>query len=217
MSPVTSYSATGNTPVPSPGLPMTAAMHFGQIMVLYTAQDKVEAVVDGAPPGDNGRLFTVEPNEPTEVPWLAGEFILNHLAYTGVVRVNERPVLNTKGKKVGVEYDVDGAHTASLKLGKEQDAIIWQRYISDTMDDYVSRRDGKSKAVPEPPERIKRIMARRGYKLSDYGIKAQGFEDPGVVAHEQMVDENTALKRQIADLAKRLVAIEEADGSKNKK
>jgi len=190
--------------VPNPGLPMSAPMHYGKTMILYTAQEKVEAVVDGAPPGPNGRLFIVEVNDPTEVPWEAGRFILEHLAYTGVVKVDEIETRDAKGKRTGVEYDVEKAHAESLALGEQMDRVRWQRFVNDMMDDYVSRKDGKSKAVPQPPDSILRIMKRRGFKLDDYGIKPVGFEDPTAA-------ENKALREQLAELSKRLTAMEGKD------
>lgn len=186
----------------NPGQPMTAAMHYGKTMVLYTAQEAVQAVVDGAPPGPNGRLFIVEVGDPTEVPWEAGRFILDHLGYTGVVKVDEIPVTNERGKKVGVEYNVEKAHADSLEAGRLHDEARWARFISDMMDDYVSRRDGKQKAVPQPPAPMQRIMERRGYKLSDYGIKPLGFEDPTVLANDAMKAENADLKARLARLEK---------------
>lgn len=195
----------------NPGQPMTAAMHYGKTMVLYTAQESVQAVVDGAPPGPNGRLFIVEVGDPTEVPWEAGRFILDHLGYTGVVKVDELDVRNEKGKKVGVEYDVEKAHADSLEAGRVHDEARWARYISDMMDDYVSRKDGKQKAVPQPPAPMLRIMERRGYKLGDYGIKPLGFEDPVAQANQAMKAENDALRKQMADLLNRVNAMEGKD------
>src|SRR5882672_2948122 len=123
--------------VPSPGLPMTAAMNYGKTMVLYTAGDKVEAVVDGAPIGPNGRLFVVEPLDPTEVPWEAGRFILEHLGYTGVVMVDVLETRNARGQLTGTEYDTEKAHTESEEKLLLFDQQIWQQFVSDMMEDYV--------------------------------------------------------------------------------
>lgn len=178
----------------NPGLPMTASMHYTSTMVLYTAMDEVRCVVDGAPPGPNGRLFIVPPNKPTKVPYIAGKFILEHLAYTGVVRVEEVE------EELGITYLVDEARESSLALGKEQDGLIWRQYISDMMDDYIARRDGKNKVPPPPPQRILNIINRRGYKLSDYGIKPLGFQDPVDVESARIKQENASMKLQLADL-----------------
>lgn len=186
--------------IPNPGLPMQASMYYGKTMVMYTAGDRVEAVVDGAPVGPNGRLFVVDVNDPTEVPWEAGRFMLEHLGYTGVVRVDEIDVRDEKGRRTGTEYDIEKAHAESEAKLLAYDQLIWQQFISDMMEDYVSRRDGKNKAVPPPPARINRIIQRRGYKLLDYGIKPIGFEDPNDVNARAMAEENQTLKAQVADL-----------------
>src|SRR6266852_2404952 len=115
--------------VPNPGLPMTAAMNYGKTMVLYTAGDKVEAVVDGAPVGPMGRLFIVEPNDPAEVPWEAGRFILEHLGYTGVVKVDEIVTIDAKGRRTGIEYDTDKAHQESEQKLLMFDQQIWQQFV----------------------------------------------------------------------------------------
>lgn len=193
--------------VPNPGLPMTAGMYYGKTMVLYTAGDKVEAVVDGAPVGPNGRLYVVEPNDPTEVPWEAGRFILEHLGYTGVVAVDVLETRNERNKLTGTEYDVEKAHAESEIKLEQSDQIIWRQFISDMMEDYVSRRDGKNKVVPPPPERINRIIKRRGYKLIDYGIKPVGFEDPNEVSNKAVMAENATLKTQMADLNSKMEAL----------
>jgi hypothetical protein len=186
--------------IPNPGLPMTAGMYYGKTMVMYTAGDRVECVVDGAPVGPNGRLFIVEPEDPTEVPWEAGRFMLEHLGYTGVVRVDVIETRNARGHLTGTEYDVEKAHAESVEKSRLADQTIWQQYISDMMEDYVARRDGKNKAVPPPPRRITRIIERRGYKLADYGIKPIGFEDPVDVKTREMESENKTLKAQMAEL-----------------
>jgi len=186
--------------VPSPGLPMTAAMHYTSTMVLFTAMDPVETVVDGAPPGPRGRLFIVPVNKPTKVPHEAGRFILDHLGYTGVVRVNEEETLDEEGNVIGLSYDVETARQESLAKGKEHDEIRFRRFVADMMADYVSRKDGKSLAPPPPPDVILRVIERRGYKLQDYGIKPVGFEDPADLKQKAIEDENRTLKAQMADL-----------------
>jgi len=186
--------------IPSPGLPMTAAMHYTSTMVLYTALDRVETVVDGAPPGPNGRLFIIPVNKPTKVPWEAGRFILDHLGYTGVVRVKEEETVDEDGNVIGLSYDVESAREESLTKGKEHDEMRFRRFVADMMADYVSRKDGKSLAPPPPPESILRIIDRRGYKLQDYGIKPIGFEDPADLKQKAIEDENRTLKSQMADL-----------------
>jgi len=116
---------------------MTAGMYYGKTMVMYTAGDRVEAVVDGAPAGPAGRLFIVEVNDPTEVPWEAGRFMLEHLGYTGVVRVDEVEVRDERGRRTGTEYDIDKAQAESAAKLLAYDQLIWQQFISDMMEDYV--------------------------------------------------------------------------------
>jgi hypothetical protein len=186
--------------ISNPGQPQTAAMHYTSSVVVYTAMEKVECVVDGAPPGPNGRLFIVEVDDPTEVPYEAARFMLEHMTHTGVVRVDEIIETDARGKRTGVRYNVEKARAESMELGRQSDEMRWQRFISDMMEDYVSRRDGKNKVVPPPPAPILRIIERRGYKLSDYGINPVGFQDPTMVANQAIKDENSLLRQQMAKL-----------------
>lgn len=184
----------------NPGLPATAALYQTSTMVLFTALDKVATVVDGAPPGKNGRLFIVEPNKPVKVPYEAGRFIIEHLGYTGVVRVNEQEKLDDEGNVIGIEYDVATARDESLAKGKEQDSIRWQRFISDMVTDFVKQ----SKPVPPPPEAIVRIIERRGYRMQDYGVKPIGFQDPVDMKQAAMESENATLRTQVNDLMSKM-------------
>lgn len=165
-------------------------------MVLYTAGDKVECVVDGAPAGPNGRLFIIRPGKATKVPYEAGRFILEHLAYTGVVRVQERET------DTGIEYDIEGARKESLALSEQQDRIRFRAYVDGVVADYIMNPKGR-KAVPEPPEPIKAIIKRRGFDLKQYGIVPLGWEevvkdDPRV---EDLQNQLAQLRKQLADMA----------------
>jgi len=64
-----------------------------------------------------------------------------------------------------------------------------------------------------------KIIARRNYKLADYGIKPIGFEDPVDVANKAMADENKTLKAQVADLNSKFEAFMkmQAQGGQNAK
>lgn len=199
---------SANHIISNPGQPMTAAMHYGRTMILYTAMERIATVVDGAPPGPTGRLFIVDIDEPTEVPWEAGRFILEHLAYTGVVQVEETVTVDDKGRRRGTDYDLEGARQRSLELCKRFDQERWTRFVNDMMTDYVSRKDGKQLAVPAPPAAILAIMERRGYKLQDYGIKPMGFEDPNATSHVQIKEENATLRKELAALTKRMNKLE---------
>ena len=160
---------------------------YHDYMILYTAGEKVETVVDGAPPGPMGRLFVIEPDKPIKVPYEAGRFILEHLAYTGVVRVTE----TDKADGTGTEYDVASARTESLQQFEAEDARRWRDYVTYCIDDKVNNK----KAVPATPDAIKRIIDRRGYRLSDFGIAPVGEiqpQDKQVAALTALVAEMTA-------------------------
>ena len=45
--------------------------NYGESMVLYSAIERIAAVVDGARPGPNGRLFIIEPDKATKVSYEA--------------------------------------------------------------------------------------------------------------------------------------------------
>jgi hypothetical protein len=141
---------------------------YGERMVLYSAGDKVECVVDGAPVGPNGRLFIINTNKPQQVPYEAGRFILEHLSYTGVVRVNE------KETDTGIEYDIDGAKAESLALLEVMDRTRFNQYVAGVVQDYVQN----GKPVPQPAPSIMAIIERRGYDLKRFGIVPIGWEEP---------------------------------------
>lgn len=180
--------ATAPSSVTLPGGPVTA-FNYHNHMILYTEGEEVIAVVDGAPPGPDGRKFTVTPGKAVKVPWEAGRFILEHLGYTGVVRVNE----TEKADGSGTEYDIEAAKVESLAKFEEEDAKRWANYIEYCITDKVNNK----RAVPATPDTIKRIMARRGYRLGDYGIAPVGEIAPKDAAME-------ALQKQVAELTAKL-------------
>lgn len=185
-------------------------MKFGEAMVLYTAGDRVEAVVDGAPVGKNGRLYIVEPNKPTKVPYEAGRFILDHLGYTGVVRVQETET------DTGVDYDIKGAQEESIAKLEAADAAAFKRYISDAVEDFVKR----NKPVPQPDERIMKIIKRRGYDLKQFGIVPIGWQKPEDEKLTTMQKENSDLQDKLAQMQKQIdafVAGQASGDSKSKK
>lgn len=169
---------------------------YHDYMILYTAGEKVEVVVDGAPPGPMGRLFVVEADKPIKVPYEAGRFILEHLAYTGVVRVTE----TDRADGTGTEYDVASARTESLKQFEAEDARRWREYIEYCITDKINNK----KAVPATPDAIKRIIARRNYRLSDFGIAPVGEiqpQDTAVAAlTAQLAEMKALLEKQSAKL-----------------
>lgn len=190
--------------VSNPGLPMTSSAHYSEHVIMYTATWPVACVVDGAPPGKNGRLFTVPVGKPTKVPFLAGKFMLDHYGYTGIVQVMEYEQHDEEGNVIGVTYDVETAHKESLEKGREQDEIRFMQWVTDMTTDYINRADGKQKVPPPPPEPIRLIIERRNYKMQDYGIKPIGYRDPIDEMNEARDRENAHLKAQVADLNSKL-------------
>jgi len=174
---------------------------YGERMVLYTSGDPVECIVDGAPVGPNGRLFKIQPGKAQQVPYEAGRFILEHLAYTGVVRVDE------KETETGIEYDVEGAKHASLALLETMDRTRFEQYCRDCVSDYIAHPNG-AKPVPQPPAPILAILKRRGWDLKSRGIIPIGWEVPA--KDDPRVDD---LTRQIAQLRELLA---EREGKKGK-
>jgi hypothetical protein len=161
--------------------------------ILYSATDEVHAVVDGAPVGPMGRLYSIPVGEAVEVPDEVARFILDHLGYTGVVLVEETKT------KTGVEYGVEDAHEASLKKLEASDLMRFQTYVSACVEDYVKR----SKPVPAPPESILRIIERRGYDLRRFGIIPIGWEEPQKDARvKQLEDQVAALTKLVAKQGK---------------
>src|SRR5579864_3413158 len=122
-----------------PGAAVVAA-HYGEAVVLYSEAERVEAVVDGAPPQENGRLFIVEPGKPKKVPYEAARFILDHLGYTGVVRVD------VVESDAGTKYDLVKAKAESLAKLEKADDMRFKVWLSGVIEDYVKR----SKPVPQP-------------------------------------------------------------------
>ena len=170
-----------------PGVQVQAATYH-DTMVLYTATDEVRTVVDGARPGPNGRLFIIEPGKATKVPYEAGRFILEHLGYTGVVRVEETETDS------GVTWDVEKAEQESLAKSEEEDNKRLRQFVSDMVTDFVQR----NKPVPSPPESIMRIIERRKFDLKRFGIRPIGFTDPAQEAQDELAAENKSLKDRLA-------------------
>ena len=171
---------------------------YGQMMILYSALERVECTVDGAPPGDNGRLFIIEPGVPKKVPYEAGRFILEHMAYTGVVRVEETETVE------GVKYQTEAAEIASLAATEAGDNERFQRYLSSAVEDFVKR----GKPVPPPDERTLRAIKRRGYDLKNFGIVPIGWEKPEDQKITDLKAENELLKAQHAELRARMESLE---------
>jgi len=146
------------------------------------------AVVDGAPVGENGRIWGCpEADKAFKVPFEAARFLLDHLAYSGVVRVDEinRP------DGTGTDLDLKKARAESLARFEAEDARRWREYVEYCLTDKMD----KKKAIPPTPDSIKRIMDRRGYRASDFGILPigeQGPMDKQFAIMQQQINELTA-------------------------
>ena len=174
-----------------PGAAVVAA-HFGETMVLYSEVERVEVVVDGAPPGPNGRLFTVEPKKATKVPYEAGRFILDHLGYTGAVRVE------VQESDTGTKYDIPKAKAESLAKLERGDEIRFKGWLNGVITDYVKQ----NKPVPAPEGAILDIINRRSYNLKQYGVTPIGWGEKAADAEKE------ALKAQVTAQAKQLEALQ---------
>jgi hypothetical protein len=162
-------------------------------MILYSHAEPAVTVVDGAPVGPNGRLWGVFPEDVgkkgVKVPDEAGKYILNHLGYTGVVRVEE---IETEA---GVKYDLEKAKKESQTKLEEYDKKRFEQWISDMVEDRLNHK----KPVPTPTEPMMKIMARRGYDPKKFGITPIGWEEPeSRVA--QLEKEKTDMQKQLDDL-----------------
>lgn len=165
-----------------PGAPVVPS-HFGESMILYTEAEEVGAVVDGAPPGPLGRLFVVPVGKATRVPHEAGRFILDHLGYTGVVRVE------VTESDTGTKYNIAKAKQESMDKLKLADEMRFKQWLTGVIEDYVKR----SKPVPEPDEGMMKVIQRRGYDLKQYGIVPIGWAEKGANAELQQLKDQVAL------------------------
>lgn len=182
---------------------------YRDYMWLYTEGEEVNCVVDGAPVGPTGRLFTVRPKKAVRVPWEAGRFILEHLPYTGVVRVNE--VDREDG--TGTDLDLPAAKVESLARFQSEDERRWRDYVQYVITDKIDNK----RVIPPPPDAIRRIMDRRGFRLEDFGINVPGVESASRTSNAQMAalkEQNDSLQGQVAALTARLNdALGEPDGA----
>jgi hypothetical protein len=183
-----------------PGAPVVAA-HYGESMVLYSGGIRVEATVDGAPavqesPGNDpdkhaGRTFVIPIGKATKVPYEAGRFILDHLGYTGVVRVD------VKESDSGTKYDIEKAKRESEAKLAKGDEIMFKSWLTGVIEDFVRR----NKPVPAPEGNILAIIERRGYDLKKYGIVPIGWGEKAAD------EEKAALRKEIDDLKAALAVL----------
>jgi hypothetical protein len=176
---------------------VVSALRYHDYMWILTVGEPAIATVDGAPPGERGRIWGChEPNRPFKVPYEAGRFLLEHLAYTGVVRVDEKE----RSDGTGTDLDIAKAKEESELLFEAEDARRWREYVEYCINDKMNNK----KAIPATPESIKKIMARRGYKLSTFGIAPIGEGQPEDLVISELRKQNEQLAKQMALLAAKL-------------
>lgn len=161
---------------------------WGESMVLYS-ESGFATVVDGAPPGPNGRLYIIPAGKPIKVPFEVGRHLLEdgRFPFIDVVRVAETET------ETGITYDVDAAKKDCLARSEDADDQAFKQYVSGAVDDFVKH----NKPVPQPPQNILKIMERRGYKLEQYGISPIGWKKPEDKRITSLGEENAALKAQL--------------------
>lgn len=165
----------------------TIAQGYHDYVWLYTDGEEVCQVVDGAPPGPEGRKYTVPVGRAVKVPREVGRFFTEHLGYSGVVIVHEAD----RADGTGTDLDLASAKEESKAKFVEGDELRWQQYMG-----YVMWKLEKKEIVPPPPDTILRLMKRRGYKLTDYGIiipGAAGGGDPAMASAQHQIAELTRL------------------------
>jgi len=178
--------------------PGTRPPNYRDYVYLYTVGERCEAVVDGAPVGPLGRLFIVEPNKAVRVPWAAAEWISRHMSYTGVVMVNEVEKRDDQGEVTGTQLDIDKAKTESAALLEDSDRRRWRDYVQYVIDDKLNNK----RVVPPPPDSIRHIMERRGYRLEDFGISIPGAMTPAAESRAAENAQNDQIKILTEQLAR---------------
>lgn len=182
-----------------PGAAVVAS-RYGETVVLYSEETVEVGGVYGAPPGPDGYCWLIPAGRPVKVPWEVGRFVREHLPNTGAVEVTIKETKDELGNVTGTTYDLATAKTASAQKLKEGDERAFKAWLSGTVEDYVKR----NKPVPEPPESIMRIIARRGYDPKKYGIVPIGW------AEQERNTELDALRAQVAALTKQVEAQKKA-------
>lgn len=173
------------------GLPgqVVIPKNYGTEVVVYSAAFGWQGVVDGAPPVNGSRLFTIEPQKAKKVPFEVWRFIDQHNPYSDVVAVSQVE------SDSGVTYDIEGARQESMAKGEAADLAAFKAYISAAVEDFVKR----NKPVPQPPDNIMAIIERRGYDLKKFGIVPIGWEEPEKDARvAQLEQQMQQLKDQLA-------------------
>jgi len=163
--------------------------NYGESIVLFSTEG-FECVIDGAPVGQHGRLYKIPAGKAIKVPFEVGRYLLDtqSFPFIDVVRVHEEE------QESGIVYDIDGAKADSLARLVQADDLAFKQYVQGAVEDFVKR----NKPVPQPPDKIIRIMERRGFKLEQYGIVPIGWKTAENKQLTAVSDENATLKQQLA-------------------
>src|SRR5277367_1717512 len=150
----------------------------------YPGPHIVAMVVDGAPVGDNGRLFIVPPEEVVEMNDIAAKELISKMAHYGVVEVQ------TKRTKTSLDFDIESAREASLALIEVNDKLRFEGFI----EGQVTDRTGRGKVAQAPPPEVREIMRRRGYTLEAYGLNVVGQQE------KKHTDRELELQKELDDI-----------------
>jgi hypothetical protein len=161
------------------------------VYTMYPGPHVVAMVVDGAPVGENGRLFIVPPEEVVEVNDIAGRELISKMPHYGVVEVH------TKRTKTSMEFLLDDAREASDRLIEVHDKLRFEGFI----DGQVTDRTSKGKVSQAPPPEIREIMHRRNYTLEAYGLNAVGQKE------QKHTDREKELQHELDDIKRLLYSL----------
>jgi hypothetical protein len=154
----------------------------------YAGTEEIAMVVDGSPVGPLGRLFIVPQDEVVEVPEIAGNELIRHKGYLGVVKVE---LIKSKTE---LKFNLAKAREESAHLIEVADRRRFESYVEGVVKDRTS----KGKPAGATPPAILDVMKRGNYKLEDYGIRPVG------VREQEASNEVSALRAQVDELKKLL-------------
>jgi hypothetical protein len=177
----------------------------------YNGSEEIAMVVDGSPVGPLGRLFIVPQDEVVEVPDIAGNELIRHKGYLGVVKVT---LIKSKTE---LRFDLEKARQESLAIIEASDRRRFEAYV----DGVVTDRTSKGK-IPKPtPPALLDVMHRRGYTLEAYGIRTVGSQeqdkDSKISNLQNQLDEMKALLRSAMAGSIRTEPEESEEHKKNRK
>jgi len=168
-----------------------------------------ETTVDGAPTGPKGRVYgCTEVGRAKKVPWEAGRFLIEHCAYTGVVRVEE----SEREDGTGTDLNLTKAQEESLANFVKGDEEMWQRYL-----DYIVDRIERKMVVPPMPDSVRGVMQRRHYSLnlSDFVTNITGTRVPtaaSTVDNGEVAELRALVAKQAAAIAALTTKLDDALG-----